>query len=61
MWGEEEEGDFGDPSEEFYNPIKAFREKERRKKEAASHGNKKLKRKVVYVYESDSDEEGKPV
>lgn len=64
MWGEILEEENYDPSEEFYDHERAEAEMRRRKimeEKKKRFDGKKLKRKVVYVYESDSDkEEEKP-
>ncbi|TNV85453.1 hypothetical protein FGO68_gene2719 [Halteria grandinella] len=61
LWGEILEEENYDPNEEFYDGEKAEAEMRRRKimeEKKRRHDGKKLKRKVVYVYESDeSDKE----
>ena len=60
MWGEILEEENYDPKEEFYDQERAEAEMLRRKRmdeKRKQFEGKKLKRKVVYVYESDSDGE----
>ena len=61
MWGEILEEENYDPSEEFYDHEKAEAERRRRaimEEKRKRFEGKKLKRKVVYVYESDSSSDG---
>lgn len=64
LWGEILEEENYDPSEEFYDHDRAEAEMRRRKimeEKKKRFDGKKLKRKVVYVYESDeSDKEQQP-
>jgi hypothetical protein len=60
LWGEILEEENYDPNEEFYDQERAEAEMKRRKRmeeKRKQFEGKKLKRKVVYVYESDSDPE----
>ncbi len=63
LWGEILEEENYDPNEEFYDHERALAEMKRRKtmeEKRKQFEGKKLKRKVVYVYESDSDGEQPP-
>ena len=55
MWGEVIEEENYDASEEFYNHDKAMNELKRRNQMESKR--KRLKKKIVYVYESDSSDE----
>lgn len=60
MWGEILEEDNYDPNEDFYDHDRAEAEFKRRtqmEEKKKRFDGKILKRKVVYVYESDSDNE----
>ena len=66
MFGEDIEEDFYDDSEDFYNHERAMEEQRVRygllpkPKKTGTERTKRLKKKIVYVYESDSsDEENK--
>ena len=58
MWGEILEEENYDPNEEFYDHDQAEAEMRRRtqmEEKRKRFEGKKLKRKVVYVYEDDSE------
>ena len=59
MWGEVIEEESYNPNESFYDHSKALQEMRRRKfmEDKKDKHKRKLKRKVIYVYEDDSEEE----